>query len=271
MSIPYLPATERWAFFRNDFFIAGLLAVTLTALSYVIGVSVGWLSAEVNWFEVGATVLNYASFYLSVKRRRVFYLVGFAASALFIVTYLQANLLASAGLSAYLTIALFVGFYMWGKDSSPKLKIEHVQWKWIPVYLLVTAAAYFGAVVLVTALGGSFAFWDGAILVFTLLAQFMLDRKKLENWWIWIIGVNGAGTILYFTSGLYFVAIQQLIFGIASVWGWWEWNRSYRLNKFALDFKTGKLTTQARHAQRPDWKARQESARNLVSKMNALR
>lgn len=204
---------------------AGVIAVVLTAASYLVGLATGWIPAQVNWFEVGATVLNYASFYLSVKERRVFYIIGFAASALFIVTYFQVGLLASAGLSAYLTISLIVGFFMWGKDSKA-LKVTHLQPRWIPVYLGVTAVAYAGAVLLVTALGGSFAFWDSAILIFTLLAQFMLDRKKLENWWVWIIGVNLAGTILYFTTGLYFVAIQQLLFGLASVWGYFEWRKS---------------------------------------------
>jgi len=270
MTIPYLPSQDRLAWLRNDFVIAGLLAVAFTALSYVVGVSLGWLSAEVNWFEVGATALNYASFYLSVKRRRAFYLIGFAASALFIVTYFQASLLASAGLSAYLTIALFVGYYMWGKDVNPKLKIEHVKWKWVPVYALVTALAYGGAVLVVSLLGGTFAFWDSAILIFTLAAQFLLDRKKLENWWVWIIGVNGAGTVLYFTTGLYFVAIQQLIFGLASVWGWYEWNRAYRLRKFEEDFKEKNLRKAPQHAA-PDWKKRQEFARNAMGKWNALR
>lgn len=232
MSIPYLPyVAQKESVLRNDFFLAGLIGVIATGLSYLLGISLGWLSSELNWFEVGAVALNYASFYLSVRRRRAFYLIGFAASALFIVAYFQANLLASAGLSAYLTIALFVGYWMWGKDSKPKLQVEHVQWKWVPAYLAVTAVAYLGAVLIVTALGGSFAFWDGAILIFTLLAQFLLDRKKIENWWVWIVGVNLAGTILYFASGLYFIAVQQLIFGIASVWGWWEWQKAYNLRK----------------------------------------
>jgi nicotinamide mononucleotide transporter len=233
MSIPIIdtrPAPPL-RIFRNDFFLAGLIAVVATTISYLVGISLGWLSQDVNWFEVGAVGLNYASFYLSVKRRRMFYMVGAAASALFIVTYLQANLLASAFLSAYLAIALFVGWYMWGKDSKPKLRVEHIKPKLVPLYLLVTALAFGGAYLGVTILGGSFAPFDSLILVSTLLAQFMLDRKKLENWWVWIIGVNLAGTILYFVSGLYFAAIQQLVFGIASVWGWFEWYGVYKREK----------------------------------------
>lgn len=214
---------------RRHMIEAAVVSLVLTAVSYLVAVVVGWVT-EVNWIEIGAAFLNYGSFYLSVKQRRIFYLIGVAASALFVVTYLQVGLLASAGLSAYLSIALLVGFFMWGSDFKP-LAVKHIELKWVPVYLVLTGLAYAGAVAIVTALGGSFAFWDSAILIFTLLAQFMLDRKKLENWWVWIIGVNAAGTILYFTSGLYFIAIQQLLFGIASAWGWYEWNKDYRNNK----------------------------------------
>lgn len=265
MTIPYLPYVpgER-SIFRNDFFLAGVIAVLTTAISFLIGTSLGWIT-QLNWFEVGATALNYASFYLSVKRRRWFYMIGAAASALFIVTYLQANLLASAFLSAYLAIALFVGFSMWGKDSKPKLQVEHIKPKLIPLYLLVTAAAYGGAVLGVSLLGGTFAFWDSAILVFTLLAQFMLDRKKLENWWVWIIGVNLAGTVLYFTSGLYFAAIQQLVFGIASVWGWYEWQKEYNRQKSKERHPAGKAMREAVEKKAPKWKP------SIPSKFNALR
>jgi nicotinamide mononucleotide transporter len=231
MSTPYLPyVSSEEKIWRNDFFVAAVVASLATALSFVLAQSFGWIK-ELNWFEVGATALNYASFYLSVKRRRLFYMVGAAANALFIATYLQANLLASTFLSAYMTIALFVGFIMWGKDSKPRLQIEHVKPKLIPLYVLATAIAFGGAYLGVSLLGGSFAPFDSMILVFTLGAQFLLDRKKLENWWVWIIGVNLAGTILYFASGLPFAAIQQLVFGIASVWGWWEWQMAYNLRK----------------------------------------
>lgn len=204
-------------------FQAALIAVILTLASYAVGL----ISKEVNWFEIGATALNYASFYLSVKQRRAFYLVGVAGSALFTVVYLQSNLLASGALSAYLSIALLVGYFLWGRDSDP-LRVERIKAKWLPVYIVLTVAAYIGAAAIVYSLGGSFAFWDSAILVFTLLAQFMMDRKKIEHWWVWIIGVNGAGTVLYATSGLYLIAVQQFLFGLASVWGWLEWRKTMR-------------------------------------------
>lgn len=217
--------TERPGLKAKDILIAAGVGIGLTVASYLLAVFAGWISAEnVNWFEVGATVLNYGSFYLCVQQRRLYYLIGVAGYVLFVVVYLQSNLLASAALSIYLSFALIVGYFMWGRDSA-SLPVTRLSWRWLPVYVAVTFAAYLGAVALFSALGGSFTFWDSAILIFTLLAQFMLDRKKIGTWYVWG-AVNVIGVVLYFNSELYFIALQQLLFGLANIYGWWEWRKS---------------------------------------------
>lgn len=235
MSIPYLPyVVAKTSPLRNDFFLAALVGALLTGLTFYVSLAFGWLTFDaVNWFEVAAVFFNYASFYLCVKQRRAYYIIGMLGYVAFVVVYLQANLIASTFLSAYLSIALIVGFIMWGRDDD-SLPVSRVKPKLWPAYVGVTLAAFGGAWLLVSALGGSFAPWDSVILIFTLLAQFLLDRKKIENWAVWIVFVNGAGAVLYFTTELYFIAIQQLLFGIFSVWGWYEWHKSLVANNPVL-------------------------------------
>jgi nicotinamide mononucleotide transporter len=95
----------------------------------------------------------------------------------------------------------------------------------IPVYLAVSAAVYFGAVWLVTALGGSLAFTDTMILVGTVLAQFLLDNKKLENWIVWAV-VNVFAIYTYASIGLPLVAFQYCFFLTNTVYGFITWNNS---------------------------------------------
>ncbi len=227
MSIPYQPyVLQKNSVLRNDFVLAATVGALLTAFSIGIALGFGWISStNLNWFEIAATFFNYASFYLCVKQRRAYYLIGILGYIAFVVVYLQANLLASTALSAYLSVALIVGFFMWRRDDNT-LPVSRIEAKWWPVYIGATILAYVGASAIVTALGGTFPFWDAFILIFTILAQFMLDRKKIENWFVWIVFVNGVGTVLYFSTGLYLVAVQQLLFGLFSAWGWYEWHQS---------------------------------------------
>jgi len=225
MSIPYIPtAPTRSNLLKNDYVQATLIALGITSLTYVFAYAVGWVSGPPNWLEVSAAGINYACTFLSIRQRRAFYLLGVVASALYAVLYFQSDLLASAVLSFYLTFSLFYGYFRWGKDSKTR-PVHHIKGWWWLAYIAVTAAFYGGAVLTVTLLKGSFAPMDAAILVLTILAQFMLDNKVIETWAVWTL-VNIVGTITYFQSGLYFAAVQQVIFGVANLWGYLAWRKS---------------------------------------------
>lgn len=244
MSIPYLPAvrTHIPSFLKNDYVMAVLIALSINSITYLTAFSLGWVSGEPNWLEIIASGMNYAATYLSIKQKRFFYLIGIGASAIYAVVYGQFGLLASAVLSMYLTLSLIYGFIRWGRDSKSR-PVHHLSLKWVPVYLLATVGFYAGASFTVHALGGTFAFWDAAILVFTILAQFLLDNKVIETWMVWTL-VNIVGVILYFSSGLYFAAVQQLIFGVANLWGWMAWKKSMDRDRARANHPAGKgLTT----------------------------
>lgn len=231
MSIPFIPPRATFtipAWMKNDFFLAAVIAVSLTAITYVVATAVGWVT-EPNWLEIVASGMNYAATFLSIKQRRFFYLIGIGASAIYATVYGQAGLLASAVLSLYLTISLIYGYLRWGKDRKSR-PVHHLSWKWLPVYVAVTAAFWGGAFLTVRALGGELPFWDAWILVFTILAQFMLDNKVIETWIVWTL-VNIIGVILYFNIGLYFAAVQQLLFGVANLWGWVAWQKTMRAER----------------------------------------
>lgn len=228
MTIPYLPSRQEYSlpnWMKNDFFIAAVIAVVLTTLTYLFATAVGWVT-EPNWLEIVASGMNYAATYLSIKQRRFFYLIGIGASAIYATVYGQAGLIASAVLSAYLTISLIYGYLRWGKDGKTR-PVHRIRGWWWLAYIGATGVFYAGAVLIVSALGGSFAPWDAAILVLTILAQFMLDNKVIETWAVWT-AVNIIGTVIYFQSELYFAAVQQVIFGLANLWGFLAWRNSMR-------------------------------------------
>ena len=75
--------------------------------------------------------------------------------------------------------------------------------------------------------GAAIPYGDAAILVLSLVAQFLLARKVLETWAFWIVvdvlalGVYTAKE-LYITTGLY------AVFLVLAILGWQQWRRSFR-------------------------------------------
>jgi nicotinamide mononucleotide transporter len=208
---------------RNDILVSLVVAVVATGLSYLIGLGAGWIDS-VNLLEAAAVFTSYSCTYLCVKERRINYPIGALSTALYCILFVQSGLLASAVLNGYLTLSLIYGWFRWRSDAVTR-PVSRVEIKWVPVYLLATGAAYAGALGLNTHFGGSFAWTDTVILVLTILAQFLLDNKKLENWAVWAV-VNVFAIYTYFTAGLFIVGVQYIFFLANTLYGWYVWNQS---------------------------------------------
>jgi nicotinamide mononucleotide transporter len=200
-----------------------ILGVVLTALSYLVGLGAGWIHS-VSLLEAFAVFTSYVCTYLCVKERRINYPIGAVSTAAYCVLFYRQGLLASTVLNAYLTPSLLYGWYRW-RDDSVTRPVTRVALKWIPVYAIVTAAAYTGAYLIVKGLNGALLWTDSAILIGSVLAQFLLDNKKIENWYVWVV-VNGFAIYTYWTADLKIAAFQYVFFLLNTVYGLIVWNRS---------------------------------------------
>ncbi len=202
-----------------------VIALVLTGLSYVVGLAFGWLQVQhLNWVEVFAVFTSYMATYLCVVERRINYPIGAISSAAYAYLFVQSGLFASAVLNAYLVPTLVYGWLRWRKDHNTR-PVEHVRLRMVPVYLLIAGAGYAGAALISQQLGGAMAWTDSVILAATILAQFLLDNKKLENWVVWAV-VNVFATYTYATTGLPLVAFQYVFFLANTIYGYIMWQRS---------------------------------------------
>ncbi len=199
------------------------IAAALTAVSYIAGLSFGWTHG-INWIEAFAVFTSYSCTYLCVKQRRLNYPIGALSTAAYCLLFWQQGLYGSMALNAYLTPALLYGWIRWRADVDAR-PVTRVQARWVPAYLLVAGAAFFGAFQINQAFGGSFAVTDSIIFVGSILAQVLLDNKKLETWIVWS-GVNIIAIWQYFASGLAIAGLQYVFFLGNAVWGFYLWQKS---------------------------------------------
>lgn len=118
---------------------------------------------------------------LRVVERRFNYPMGAISSAAYAYLFVQSGLFASAVLNAYLVPTLIYGWIRWRQDANTR-PVTRVSLRMIPVYLGIAGVGYAGAALISQQLGGAMAWTDSVILAATILAQFLLDNKKLENW-----------------------------------------------------------------------------------------
>ena len=71
------------------------------------------------------------------------------------------------------------------------------------------------------------AAWDGLVTALSLLGQYLLGRKKIENWWVWML-VNVLTVGLMVEKSLWLTAVLYGIFTVLSYLGLQAWRRHAR-------------------------------------------
>jgi len=202
-----------------------VIGVVLTGLSYAVGIWFNWISTDhLGLLEPFAVFTSYACTWLCVKERRINYPLGIVSSAAYAYLFYKADLFASTALNLYLVPTLIYGWIRWRRDTVTR-PVTMVSWRMLPVYLGTSIIGYVGAVYVSQRFGGSVAWADSVILAGTVLAQLLLDNKKLETWMIWAM-VNVFAIYTYGTSGLPLVAFQYVFFLFNTLIGWVNWKKS---------------------------------------------
>ena len=217
------PARSESLILNRDVLHSLWVAALLTGTSYLVGFVLGWVSA-VDPLEAFAVFTSYSCTYLCVKQRRFNYPIGALSTVAYCILFWRQGLYASMILNAYLTPTLIYGWIRWRADRETR-PVTHLALKWIPAYGLVTAAAFGGAYALVRLAGGTFAVTDSIVLVGSILAQFLMDNKKLESWMVWLL-VDVLAVWEYFSAGLAIAGLQYVFFLGNAVWALLVWRRS---------------------------------------------
>ena len=209
----------------RDSAVSVAVGITATAVSYAAARALGG-SVVLGGLEAFAVFTSYSCTYLAVRQRRINYVVGMTSTAAYAVLFQRQGLYASMMLNLYLTPALIYGWFRWNRDSNTR-PVTNLTWRALPIYAAVTGVFYSGAVLVIDLLDGQMARWDAVILVGSMLAQFLLDNKKLENWIVWAV-VNVVAIYVYALAELYLAAAQYVLFLLNTGYGYWCWKRTMR-------------------------------------------
>jgi nicotinamide mononucleotide transporter len=71
------------------------------------------------------------------------------------------------------------------------------------------------------------AYWDATTTVLSLIAQFLIAKKILENWLVWIV-VDVLAIGIYAVKGLYVTSALYCVFLCLAVYGWMTWIKALR-------------------------------------------
>ena len=179
-------------------------------------------------FEALAALFGVVSVYLSVRENIWSWPTAIVNVALYTVVFYQSRLYADMGLQVIYVVLSFYGWYQWlyGGKNRTELPVSRTPRRvaLILVVIGITAAVTLGSVLHRTT-NAALPYLDSTTTSTSLVAQWMMTRKLLENWLVWVaVDVVYIGMFIY--KSLYLTAGLYLVFLVLSAMGYFRWLQS---------------------------------------------
>lgn len=187
-----------------------------------------------SWQEVVAVITGAWCVWLTVKEHIWNWPIGLLNAAFSGVVYFESRLYADTTLQGVYFVLGILGWYWWlfgGRDRT-ELKIDRIEGMEALALLVAGIIATLGVRELLIRFNGSAPFLDALTTSMSLIAQYMLTRKYLENWIMWI-AVDLIYVPLLWVRGLHLMAGLYFVFLVMAVAGLVEWLRRYEVLKKA--------------------------------------
>ena len=146
------------------------------------------------------------------------------------IHFITQGLYAMAVLAAFQFIFNVYGWYYWIARSGEgevkaTVRLDLKGWTFYISFILVAWIGW--GYYQVRYLESTSPYLDALNAVLGLVAQFMLSRKILENWHLWIL-YNIVSIVIYISTGLYVMLILAIINLFICVAGLLEWKSNYK-------------------------------------------
>lgn len=182
--------------------------------------------ASVTWTELVAVVLALAMVGCNIREIHWGWPLAIASSLLYFALFWHHKLYGDASLQVFFAVVALWGWFQWlrgRRADGSRLRVVR-----LPaagrVAVLATAAMLWPltAVFLETHTDTDVAWWDAFPTAVSVIGQFLLGRKYIETWLVWIV-VNVVSVGLFAFKGLWLTAGLYVVFIALSVAGWRAW------------------------------------------------
>ncbi len=180
--------------------------------------------------EIAAVAFGLACVVLTVKQHIGCWPAGLVQVVLYVFIFLQARLYAEVALHVVYVMLCVYGWVNWargGKRADASLPVTAMSMTdRIALTFLVIAGAALTGYLMQRYTDASLPYPDAFVTVASLAAQWLLARKQLESWVIWI-AVDVVAISIYLAKSLYLTAGLYAAFLGLAIAGFIAWHNSF--------------------------------------------
>lgn len=179
--------------------------------------------------EILSAISGLLCVWLAAKRNVWTYPVGLVNIVCYMYMFYNVQLYADAGLQIVFFVLSLYGWFIWltkreGQPVRPTRVMTTREWVLLLPVILAITIVWGGSLHNFT--NASIPYLDAFVASMSVVAQFFMGKKVLENWLLWIaIDVLSIGMYMY--KDLHIVALTYVFFLANAVYGYIAWKKEY--------------------------------------------
>ncbi|WP_375415837.1 nicotinamide riboside transporter PnuC [uncultured Hymenobacter sp.] len=177
-----------------------------------------------------AVLTGFACVWLAARESLWNFPVAIVSCGLYVLVYHRTQLYSDRNLQVFFILFNLYGWYEWrfggrGRTALPVTRTRPAEWAALALFAAVftLGSGYYFA----HRTDAALPYWDSFTTGGSLVGQYLLMRKRLENWLVWIVVDIIYVPILWFKQLYPTTALYALYLGLA-VYGYLEWRRALR-------------------------------------------
>lgn len=202
------------------------------------------LGVKMSFLELWATISGAVAVLLSARENVWSWVIGLLNVCLAFIMFYQIQLYPDMFLQVFFFITNIIGFWLWKypkeneANNINELKITNLPLKFI---LIISLIGILGTIIMgsfsknlneffpkLFSLPSAFPYMDSFTTIMSVVATFLLMKKKLEAWWLWLV-IDVISTYMYFIKDVKLYSLLYLIFCAIAVYGAIDWTKKWRI------------------------------------------
>ena len=181
------------------------------------------------WFEWTAAVITAICIWLQARENIWNWPAAIVSVVMYAIVYIKSGLYSDAGLQVYFLVTSIYGWYHWlrGGQGNSALRVSRASRKvWISCFVLGASFWIVDASVTSRMDGVACPYIGAGTTTISLIAQWMVARKLLESWLLWIV-VNVVYVPVLIAKSLYPTAILYAVLLVLAIIAFVKWRRTW--------------------------------------------
>ena len=185
-------------------------------------------ATPVSWLEIVAFVLALVMVVLNMRVNPAAWPLAIISSLLYVALFWESRLYGDASLQVFFAVVALWGWWQWlhgtaadGQELTVRSLPAGQRW-WLLAALVLGWPAL--GLFLKRYTNTDVPWWDAFPTAASVIGQWLLGRKYIENWLAWIV-VNVVSVGLFAYKGLWLTVLLYALFVLMSFMGWRAWRR----------------------------------------------